>query len=213
MPLELKIIPAGYIRTNAFLLLDRSRGEAVLIDAPHFVWDDVEPLLSEANCQLAALLLTHGHYDHMGDAGRIQKMGVATYGHPDDRTLYSDPGVMSPYAYPPGLEVEPVEIEHWVNDGESFEVLGRKVKVRHVPGHCPGNILFYFEELKVAFVGDALFAGSIGRTDLPGGDFDVLEKSIRERIYTLPVETAVHSGHGPSTTVGEEMSTNPHVKR
>ncbi|MCH6256606.1 MBL fold metallo-hydrolase [Puniceicoccaceae bacterium K14] len=212
MSLELSVLPSGYIQTNAFLLQDRERGEAILIDAPHFVWVDVEPLLKESGCKLVALLLTHGHYDHMGDGCRIQGMGVPTYGHKDDEPLYSNPARMLPYAYPPDIKLDPVPINHWVDDGDTIELLGHKIEVRHVPGHCPGNILFYFPELKSAFVGDALFAGSIGRYDLPGGDFTVLEKSIRERIYTLPDDVEVMPGHGPSTLVGDEKETNPHVR-
>tara|TARA_B110000037_G_C16964817_1_gene442508 strand:- start:275 stop:916 length:642 start_codon:yes stop_codon:yes gene_type:complete len=212
MAIELKILPSGYIQTNAFLLIDRERKEAVLIDAPHFVWDEVEPLLAESGCKLVALLLTHGHYDHMGDGGRVRSKGVPTYGHLDDKTLFLEPARMSPYAYPPGIEIDPVEIDHWIGEGDSVELLGESIEVRHVPGHCPGNILFYFPSLKSAFVGDALFAGSIGRTDLPGGDFDILESAIKKRIYTLPSETAVYPGHGPSTTVESEKHSNPYVQ-
>ena len=89
--------------------------------------------------------------------------------------------------------------------------VGSDIEVRHVPGHCPGNVLFYFSDAGAAFVGDALFAGSIGRTDLPGGSFASLEKAIRTQIYTLPDETLVYPGHGPDTTVGAEKSTNPYV--
>ncbi len=83
--------------------------------------------------------------------------------------------------------------------------------MRHVPGHCPGNVLFYFKSLQAAFVGDALFNGSIGRTDLPGGNFDQLEQAIREQIYTLPDTTVVYPGHGPKTTVAQERTNNPYV--
>jgi glyoxylase-like metal-dependent hydrolase (beta-lactamase superfamily II) len=85
------------------------------------------------------------------------------------------------------------------------------VEVRHVPGHCPGNVLFYFAAEHAAFVGDALFNGSIGRTDLPGGNFAQLERAIREQIYTLPEATVIFPGHGPQTTVGDERSHNPYV--
>lgn len=209
--MELKILPSGYIETNAFLLIDTERQEAILIDAPHFVWDQVEPILKEKGCRLVALLLTHGHYDHMGDAARIQKLGVATWGHEDDRRLFESPGVMRPYAYPPDMTLDGLTIDRWVGDGDTIELLGRSIEIRHVPGHCPGNILFYFGSLDAAFVGDALFAGGIGRYDLPGGDFETLERSIRERIYTLPDETKVFPGHGPATTVAQEKATNPFV--
>ena len=92
-----------------------------------------------------------------------------------------------------------------------LDALGLAFEVRHVPGHCPGNILFYSAALRAAFVGDALFAGSVGRTDLPGGDFEVLEASIRGQIYSLPDDTTVFPGHGARTTVGAEKAGNPYV--
>ena len=99
-----------------------------------------------------------------------------------------------------------------MSDGEHFQALGLDVEVRHVPGHCPGNVLFYSAAAKAAFVGDALFAGSVGRTDLPGGSMDVLARSIRQQIYSLPEETVVYPGHGSATTVGEEKQHNPYVR-
>lgn len=211
MAVKIRIFPAGYLQTNAFLLSDPERGEATLIDAPHFVLDAVQPVLEEENCKLIALLLTHGHYDHIGDAARIARMKIPLYGHVSDRDLFASPERMRAYAYPPDIKLEGFAIDQWVEDSQTFEILGMTCETRHVPGHCPGNVLFYFEALKAAFVGDALFAGSIGRTDLPGGDFHELERSIQERIYTLPKETLVLAGHGPTTTVGEEMSNNPYV--
>ena len=117
---------------------------------------------------------------------------------------------MSAFAMP-GMNLNPIEIDHWVGEGDEVEILGRHAEVRHVPGHCPGNVLFYLKEEKIALVGDAIFAGSIGRTDLPGGDFEVLEKAIRERIYTLPDDVVLLPGHGPTTTVAREKTTNPLV--
>ena len=106
---------------------------------------------------------------------------------------------------------QPIHVDPWMKQGDRFEALGTTVEVRHVPGHCAGNILFYFEALNAAFVGDALFNGSIGRTDLPGGSFEQLEHSIRSQIYTLPAPTTVYSGHGPKTTVANERAQNPYV--
>jgi glyoxylase-like metal-dependent hydrolase (beta-lactamase superfamily II) len=109
-----------------------------------------------------------------------------------------------------GIKVDPVAVDRWVAQGDRLTALGLEFEVRHVPGHCPGNILFQVG--RSAFVGDALFAGSVGRTDLPGGDRAELEASIRTQIYTLPDETKVYPGHGPATTVGQEKATNPHVR-
>ena len=108
--------------------------------------------------------------------------------------------------------LEAVHIDHWFTDGETRSALGQTVEIRHVPGHCPGNVLFFFPGLSAAFVGDALIKGSVGRTDLPQGDFDELEQSIRAQIYTLPADTTIYPGHGPKTTVGAEKVGNPYVR-
>jgi len=103
-------------------------------------------------------------------------------------------------------------VDHWLAAGERLAAAGATAEVRHVPGHCPGNVLFYFPQSAAAFVGDALFRGSVGRTDLPGADPAVLARSIREQIYTLPGETVVYPGHGPETTVAAEREDNPFVR-
>jgi glyoxylase-like metal-dependent hydrolase (beta-lactamase superfamily II) len=219
--MHIHILPAGPIETNAYLLTEPGRGEAVLIDAPGDVWAEVEPILRKEKCRLVELWLTHGHWDHMqGAAEIVRATGARVRAHADDRPLIETPEVMKTFMLP-GQELEPVKVDVWVRPGETIAALGTTAEVRHVPGHCPGNVLFYLQPAValakegsapgLAFVGDALFAGSVGRTDLPGGDFAVLEKSIRNQIYTLPDATRVFPGHGPDTTVGEEKRNNPYV--
>jgi glyoxylase-like metal-dependent hydrolase (beta-lactamase superfamily II) len=238
--MHIHVLPAGPIQTNAYLLTEPTRGEAVLIDAPGDVWAEVEPILRKEKCRLVELWLTHGHWDHMqGAAEVVRATGARVRAHADDRPLIETPEVMKRFMMP-GQELEPVKVDTWVRPGETIAALGTTAEVRHVPGHCPGNVLFYFlpadlsaiasapaEALAksdvstkegappptsgLAFVGDALFAGSVGRTDLPGGDLAVLENSIRSQIYTLPDATRVFPGHGPDTTVGEEKRSNPYV--
>ena len=208
--MRIHTLPAGPIETNGYLLVDEARREAVLIDAPHDVWKEVELGLLAARARLVALLLTHGHWDHTGDAALIQKRGVPIYAHEDDRVLIETPEVMEMFGMP-GLEMPPARIDRLVAQQQVLELGGQRIEVRHVPGHCRGNVLFHFPALTAAFVGDALFAGSIGRTDLPGGDFDQLAHSIRTQIFILPANTIVYPGHGPETSVGEEMATNPYV--
>jgi hydroxyacylglutathione hydrolase len=209
--MHIHVLPAGPIETNAYLLTEPARGEAVLIDAPGGVREEVEPVLRKEKCRLVELWLTHGHWDHMqGAAEVVRATGARVRAHAADRPMIETPEIMKRFLMP-GQELEPVKVDAWVEQGEIISALGTTIEVRHVPGHCPGNVLFYFAAAGLAFVGDALFAGSVGRTDLPGGDFARLEKSIRNQIYTLPDATRVFPGHGPETTVGEEKRSNPYV--
>ncbi len=210
MAVRIHPLPAGPISTNAYLLTDASRREALLVDAPQDVWVAVQSILQETGCRLVALLITHGHWDHTGDAARIQHTGVPLYAHEDDRRLIEQPEIMAMFS-PPGMTFAPARLDHVVAQGACLDLAGQRIEVRHVPGHCPGNVLFYFPALDAAFVGDALFAGSVGRFDLPGGDFAQLAHSIRTQIYSLPANTVIYPGHGPVTTVGDEMMHNPYV--
>ncbi|OIR13503.1 putative metallo-hydrolase [mine drainage metagenome] len=209
--MNLHILPSGPIQTIGYLLTEPSRGEAVLIDAPGDILERIEPILTKEGCRLNELWLTHGHWDHTQDAAKVVRATDAQVrAHRDDQRLIETPETMARFLGP-GMTLEPVKVDLWMNQGDRFEMLGEPVEVRHVPGHCPGNILFYFPRLRAAFVGDALFNGSVGRTDLPGGSFEVLERSIREQIYTLPEDTQVYPGHGSATTVGDEKAGNPYV--
>lgn len=208
------------IQTNAYLLTDRASGQAVLIDAPGDVWAEVAPFLQAEKCTLQELWITHGHWDHTQGAAEVVRATKAKVrAHADDRPMIETPELMERFMGMK-LSLEPVHVDHWVKQGERLRALGHEVEVRHVPGHCPGNVLFYFSEVLpedragrggMAFVGDAVFNGSVGRTDLPGGDFATLEKSIRNQIYSLPDVTIIYPGHGPETTVGHERKHNPYV--
>ena len=213
------VLPAGPIQTNAYLLTAPARGEAVLIDAPGDVWAEVEEILRGEKCRLTELWLTHGHWDHtQGGAEVVRATGAKVRAHRDDQVMIETPQVMSAFLGP-RIKLEPIKVDHWLVPGERIEALGAVAEVRHVPGHCPGNVLFYFPAFAeatarqggVVFVGDALFKDSIGRTDLPGGNHAQLERSIREQIYTLPGATVVYPGHGEATTVSEEKTHNPYV--
>ncbi len=209
--MNVHVLPAGPIQTNAYLLTAPATGEAVLVDAPEGVWRQVAPLLKAQGCRLAGLWLTHGHWDHtQGAAEVVRQSGARVFAHRADQMLIETPEVMRPLLMP-GMVVEPVTVDRWLEDAEAIEALGEKVRVSHVPGHCPGSLMFHFPDGAAAFVGDALFRAGVGRTDLPGGDFGQLERSIRSRIYVLPRDTAVYPGHGEPTTVGEEMEHNPYV--
>lgn len=199
------------IGTNAIALIEPEQKECVIIDAPAEAFDWATEVAEGHGCKIVALILTHGHWDHILDGWKFAKQGIPTYGHAEDKLMFAEPSRMANYAMP-GLEFEPVRIDHWIEQGQKLNLLGTEMEIRHVPGHCPGNILVYLEDEAIAMVGDAIFAGSIGRYDLPGGDFSVLEGSIREQIYSLPDATKIYPGHGPTTTVAAEKEGNPLVR-
>jgi hydroxyacylglutathione hydrolase len=204
-------IPSGLIQTNAYLLTDSVRKEAVLVDAPGEIWPKIKPILESEDLTLSQLWITHGHWDHtQGGAEVVRETGAQVLAHVADQVLIETPEVMEGFMGEK-LGLEGFAVNQWVADGDTLTCFGATVEVRHVPGHCPGNVMFVFADDVMALVGDAIFAGSIGRTDLPGGSFDELAASIRTQIYTMADETKLYPGHGPVTTVGIEKQSNPHV--
>lgn len=209
--LHISIFTLPPVATNAYLVWDDATRVAFLIDAPQGVWREVEPVLSEEGLTLECCVLTHAHFDHVLGAAEVKRQGVKVYLHEADREMLAMlPGQMVLFGMPG--EVEVVEVDQWLKDGETLELAGHSAEVRLVPGHAPGNVALYLPEEGITFVGDALFAGSVGRTDLPGGSFETLAEAIRKRLYTLPEETVVYPGHGPATSVGEEKANNPFVR-
>lgn len=210
--MNLHVIPSGPIQTNAYLLSSAESGEAVLIDAPGSIWAKIEPILKDGGLRLTELWITHGHWDHtQGGAEVVRQTQAKVIAHLADQVLIETPEVMEGFMGEK-LGLEGMVVDQWVKEGDRLAALGTESEVRHVPGHCPGNVMFVFEKLKTAFVGDAIFAGSVGRTDLPGGSMDELKKSIRSRIFTLPDETVLYPGHGTHTTVATEKTGNPYVR-
>ena len=210
MEQRLEVIPVGPLQMNAVLLTARKGdvAEAILIDPG----EEAERLfgrIDDLGCRVVALLATHGHFDHVGAASRVQgRYDLPLRCHADDVPIIETmPEIQQAYGFPP-TSVPRLAAD--LQDGEQITWAGDPLVVSHVPGHSPGQVMFRWRDY--AIVGDCLFAGSVGRTDLYGGDFATLEKSIRERIYTLPDETVVVCGHGPDTTVGREKSSNPFVR-
>lgn len=209
--MKIHVLPSGPIQTVGYLLTEATRGEAVLVDAPGRILDRVQPVLEQEGCRLVELWLTHGHWDHMQDAALVkERTGALVRAHRADQPLIETPEIMEGFMGQK-LGLRGAKVDSWLEPGQRLTALGREFEVRHVPGHCPGNVLFYQAAAGVAFVGDALFNGGVGRWDLPGGDYDELARSIREQIYTLPDGTIVFPGHGQRTTVGDEKETNPYV--
>jgi hydroxyacylglutathione hydrolase len=216
---KIHVLPSGPIQTIGYLLTDAKLGQAVLVDAPGGILAKVTPLLAKEGCTLAELWLTHGHWDHMQDGALVkQATGALVRAHRADQGLIETPEIMEGFMGQK-MGLKGVKVDAWVEQGDRLKALGREFEVRHVPGHCPGNVLFYLAggsgstglTTSVAFVGDALFNSGVGRWDLPGGSFEILERSIRQQIYSLPDDTIVFPGHGERTMVGAEKETNPYV--
>jgi hydroxyacylglutathione hydrolase len=204
-------VTALVVQTNAYILADGPGGAAVVVDAPPEP-EVIGEVLAEHDLSLMGILLTHGHIDHAGGSGSLARStGALVYVHPDDDylTLHPTDQLRAMFGMtPPGDFEVPREFES-LADGDKLEIAGLSFEVRHTPGHTPGHCCFYLEETETLFSGDQLFAGSIGRTDLPGGDGDALFRSMRDEVMTLDDGVRVLPGHGPETTIGRERATNP----
>ena len=211
--LFLDVFAVGPIQANCVLLGDADAGEVVVID-PGEEAEKIADRVRESGLRPTMILHTHGHLDHVGGTAEILRLlgGKLPIGlHPDEIELYRNAPLQ---AHMFGLEVEaPPEPNLTLRHGGTVSVGALELEVRHTPGHSPGGVCFVVtsNDGPLAVVGDVLFAGSIGRTDLMGGSFPVLEASIREQLYTLPDETRVICGHGPDTTIGHERASNPFV--
>ena len=203
--LEVVALPNGQFAENCYLVADRRTREAVIIDPG----EEPAMFLAELDTRawsLRAIWLTHGHIDHiLGVAAVRQATGAPIHLHPLDRPLYD---ALPQFGAWVGMRVDPPpppDIE--LRPGTSVRVGDFEFEVRFTPGHTPGSVSFVGHGM--VFGGDVLFNGSIGRTDLPGGDFPTLMSTITTQFLSLPDSTVVHSGHGPDTTIGVERLTNP----
>ena len=202
--IEYKTFTGGIFETNCYAL-EAPEGW-ILFDAPDGAFDW---LVSEA-IDLRLLLLTHGHIDHIQDLARIKKrFGCRVGVHPESAPMISERDFFRDFGF--GFEIEPVQADLLIGATASRDFLGMNFEILEVPGHCPGSLCFFSRENALLIGGDVLFAGGVGRWDLPGGDGELLFAGIREKLYSLGDKVTVLPGHGPSTTIGVERRTNPFV--
>lgn len=212
MQLDIRHFDLPPIGTQCYAVLNPERRTIAVFDAPLNAFATLELLAVETGYSLEGLFFTHGHWDHTLDGARFVERGIPCHGHEGDRLFFEDPQSMASYAIP-GMPMPAAQIGTWLEGGQLLEIAGRPVEIRHVPGHSPGSILYWFKEDGLAISGDAVFKSSIGRTDFPGCSFAQLSDSILSKIYTLPGATVLYPGHGPATTVDFEAKHNPFVRR
>ena len=210
--LEITRIESKMFGQNAYLLRISDQKHCVLVD-PSFEVQPIFSYLDDNSYELDAILNTHGHIDHIVGNQPVKKRYPSVpllIGEGDVHKL-SDPEANLSAGY--GIEVISPPADRTVVHGEIISYGGIDLETRNTPGHSPGHVVwvFYDTEVPVVINGDVLFEGSVGRTDFEDGDFDTLEKSIREQLYTLPDESIVLTGHGNATTIGQEKATNPFV--
>lgn len=197
----------GMLQTNCYLLGDEESRQGVVID-PGGNADRIIQRIEALDLRLAAILNTHGHFDHILDAWTLKnRLGGEIYMSPSDEPLLTDRMVGMGAFF--GSSTETGTIDRPLREGDELTFGSIRLKVLETPGHTPGHVSLYLQQAGIIFVGDTLFAGSIGRTDFPGGSFDTLIHSVREKIFPLPGSTVVYTGHGPETTVECEMRSNP----
>lgn len=203
--------PAGYFQTNCYVVAARPGAEALVVDPGQDALPGIEDLCDRHHLRPVAALLTHGHLDHVWSVAPLAgARDIPAYVHPADRHLLRDPlAGLGPgtRAAIGGLELQEPDDVRELADGQVLELAGLQLTVDHTPGHTPGHVTFRLPG--TLFAGDLVFAGSIGRTDLPGGSPPDMLASLAGHFLVLPDETEVLPGHGPATTVGRERASNP----
>ena len=206
-----KVFPVGPLQCNCSVLGDEQTHEAMVID-PGDQIDDILAILKHENLKLKQIVVTHAHIDHVGGAMKLKAAtGAPILMNQDDQALLKMLDVQAAWIgmRPPGA----VLVDESVSDGSVLKVGSIPGNVIHTPGHTEGSICLYLPDQQTLIAGDTLFAGSIGRTDLPGGSFEKIMRSLHTRVLALPDDTAVVPGHGPATTIGQERESNPFLQK
>jgi glyoxylase-like metal-dependent hydrolase (beta-lactamase superfamily II) len=211
MSLSILTTILGPLENNTYLLTDETNGECVIVD-PSFNAARIVADARQRGLNLSQIWLTHAHFDHICGVPNLVEVAAPApriYLHPSDLDLYHKGGLADLFGMrfsPPDQSVEPL------THGQLLELGSSTIEVRHTPGHSPGHVVFHLKDQHTVLCGDLIFQGGVGRTDLEGGDQDVLFERIAAEIMTLPPETRLLSGHGGETTVGDELKWNPYLR-
>ena len=209
--IKIKIFVFNPFQENTFLLYDESN-ECIIIDAgcnEDKEFKEIDSFISENNLTVVNIINTHCHIDHiMGNAYLVNKYKVPSIAHQEDMPLLERSNDMA-MAFGFNVQQPPVP-DKFVDDGDEIKFGNTTLQIKHVPGHSPGSIALYNEQEQFVIVGDVLFKRGIGRADLPGGDYDTLIASINNKLFNLNDDVVVYSGHGESTTIGQEKRENPY---
>jgi glyoxylase-like metal-dependent hydrolase (beta-lactamase superfamily II) len=204
------VLPVGMLQCNCSIIGDEVSHEAIVIDPGDNI-DQIVAILDEKKLKAKQIVVTHAHIDHVGGAMKLKKLtGAPILLNQNDQALLKMLDVQATWI---GVATpENVVIDESVTTGDVVSTSNHAAQVLHTPGHTEGSICLFFEAEKLLIAGDTLFAGSIGRTDLPGGDYKKIIRSIHDKVLTLPDETVVIPGHGEPTTIGEERESNPFLQ-
>ncbi|MBS2969679.1 MBL fold metallo-hydrolase [Metabacillus sp. KIGAM252] len=200
-------IPLGPLQTNCYVLSNKDK-ECIIFD-PGSEGNKLNQLLQARGLKPLAILLTHAHFDHIGAVDEVRgRWNVPVYVHKKEKDWLPSPELNGSHFFQAGpIHARPAD--EFVLPGEPLTFKDFTFQVLYTPGHSPGSVSYYHEETKAVFSGDVLFKEGVGRTDLPGGDHQLLIKSIHDQLMNLPEDTFVLSGHGPETTIQDEMDRNP----
>jgi len=206
-----EILPVGPLQCNCSIIGDEASREAMVIDPGDDI-ADVLAVIHKHNLKVQQIVITHAHIDHVGGAMKLRaSTGAPILLNQNDSALLKMLDLQAAWIgmVPPGK----VEIDHSIDELDKVQTGPLVAQVMHTPGHTEGSVCLYFPEQQKLIAGDTLFAGSIGRTDLPGGSFEKIISSLHEKVLALPDETVVVPGHGPLTTIGEERESNPFLQK
>lgn len=208
--LKIKCIETGPLITNCYVVYDEIEKSAIIIDCTIDGFYDIKNFIESQKLIPQYIILTHSHWDHCGDAYKLKDYySIDIYCHKDDEYRLENPKKYSLFDLP--YEIKGIKADKYLNDNDTINLNNHKFIVLHTAGHTEGSICIYEPDNKIAFVGDLIFKGSIGRTDLPGGDFMEILQSLKKIINKFDRETIIYSGHGPTTTIKQEIDTNPFI--